>query len=111
MHAEEGKLVDLDQEGRRDDHVAARCGQLAEVRGRAPWVDHMLEHLLADHDVEPAATGDRRAQVEVGVVQTRVLLPWPPGVGIAADLGRAAAAGSSDSMCAEIASFITTRCH
>src|SRR4051812_21716173 len=87
-------LVHLDQEWRRDDDVTTGCRELAEVRRRAPRVGNVLEDLLADHDVEPALDGDRRAEIKVRVIQTRVLAPRLSGMRLAAYLGGGQARGT-----------------
>src|SRR3954447_25570188 len=89
-HAVFGELVDLDQEGRRDDHLSTRRTQPAQVGGRLPRIGDMLQHLLTDDHVEGAIAGEWCAEVELRIVETRVLLPRAPRVVVPADLGRGA---------------------
>jgi hypothetical protein len=80
--------VDLDQEGRRDDHLATWDAETPEVLGGGHRIGNVLEHLLADHDVEAPLLGERRAEIEVRVVEAHVVLPPGPRVVVAADLHR-----------------------
>ncbi len=69
--------------------MAAGDAQAAEVGGGGARILDVLDHLLADHDVERALAGECRAQVELRVVEAGVLPPPLAGVGVAADLDRA----------------------
>ena len=110
-HRVGGQLVDLDQERRRDDHVAALHAQAAQVGGRGTGIDDVLEHLLADDHVEPALLLERGAEVELRIGEIRVLLPRLAGMVVAADLRRAQARGSRAAMWAFTAWFNATLCH
>jgi len=85
---EVGRLhVDADEERRADQDVAPGACQLHEGPGRPPWVDDVLEDLLAYHDVE-GFLDLRGAKVELGESQTSIGLPGTVAMEVPADLDR-----------------------
>ena len=85
-------LMQLDQKRGGHDQPAARFAERVEVAHRRPRIGHVLEHLLADDEVESTRLGQRCAQIEVGPRERRVLAPRASPVQIAADLGDARSA-------------------
>ena len=74
--------------------MAAGAAQASQVARRGARVQHVLDHLLADDDIEPPADLGIQvcAEVEGGEVEADEALPPEPGLRVAADLGRVAPA-------------------
>ena len=70
--------------------MAPGLAEAAQVGGGRPRIGDVLEHLLADDDVEPPRLLQGRAEIELRIVEARVLGPRLGRVTVAADLGRAA---------------------
>lgn len=80
-----GLLVDADKEWRADQHVAPWTTKLPERPDRPPWINDVLQHLLADDEVE-GLRRDRRAKVETGKSKASIRHPGTITMEIATDL-------------------------
>ena len=87
------QLVDLIRNGVETITCPSGGTELPQVCRRCTGIDHVLEDLLAQHDVEPPAFGQGGTEVELGVHEARVVRPGQRCIGVAADLGRAAGRG------------------
>ena len=81
-------VVQAHQERRRDVHVTALAAEAPQRAHGGQGIGNVLEHLLADHEVEGARELlGRPAQIELGEVELRVAGPRPARPQVSAHLG------------------------